>query len=318
MKFITILTLLLAGLFTSYTFAQSTNFNTQRNWSMNKKEVFFGAGATGFLGDLGGRNRIGTDYSLADIDFNSTGIGGVAGFRFRFHPYYATTTTFNVGLLRGSDTKTSEIIRESRNLSFRSIIVQLSQRFDIILFANERIGKRYSIRKVRGFRDHNEQFYIFGGIGVSYFNPKAQINGAGPWIALKPLHTEGQGLEGGAEEYSNFTATIPVGVGFRMGLSKMWRIGLELSINKTFTDYIDDVHGTYYDPAILGAMYGSEAAILSNPSQKNQQWFAPGTQRGDKQNDTYLYANIILIRNITYKNYTRRSPKIKFQGRTKF
>ena len=49
-------------------FAQHTNFNTQRNWSLNKKEILFGLGATQFTGDLGGRNQIGKDYSLADID----------------------------------------------------------------------------------------------------------------------------------------------------------------------------------------------------------------------------------------------------------
>ena len=312
MKFLTYLTVFIA----TSTLAQSSNFNTQRNWSMNKKELFFGVGATAFLGDLGGRNRIGTDYSLADIDMNSTGIGGVLGFRYRFHPNYATTTSFNVGLLRGSDAKTAEIIRESRNLSFRSMVFEVSQRFDVILLSNEKVGKRYNIRKHKGFRDKSDQLYLFGGIGVSYFNPKAQYNGS--WVALKPLHTEGQGLEGGPEVYSNFTATIPLGIGFRMGISKMWRLGLELTYVKTFTDYIDDVHGTYYDPAILAANYGEASAYLSNPSNQNQHWFAPGQQRGDKDLDAYFYANIIVVRNITYKNYASRSKKIRFNSRTKF
>ena len=59
---------------------QHTNFNTQRNWSLNKKEIMFGIGATQFLGDLGGRDRVGTDYSLVDIDWPSTHIGGMVGY----------------------------------------------------------------------------------------------------------------------------------------------------------------------------------------------------------------------------------------------
>ncbi len=312
MKFFTLLTVLIA----TSSLAQNSNFNTQRNWSLNKKELLFGIGATQFLGDLGGRNRVGTDYSLSDIDFPSTGIGGMIGFRYRFHPYYATTTSLNVGLVRGSDANTNEIIRESRNLQFRSLIVELSQRFEVILLANEKFGRRYNIRGLKGFRDHNEQLYLFGGIGVAYYNPKAPYQGS--WVALRPLHTEGQGLAGGPDEYSKFTATIPLGIGFRMGLTRMWRIGLELTYVKTFTDYIDDVSGTYYDPSVLAAKYGEQAAYLSNPSDKNQQWFTAGQQRGDKNLDAYFYANIVVVRNITYKNYANKSRRIRFNSRTKF
>ena len=84
MKYIFTLILLVA--FTTVSYAQHTNFNTQRNWSLNKKEIMFGFGATQFLGDLGGKDQIGTDYSPIDIDWPSTSIGGMIGFRYRFHP----------------------------------------------------------------------------------------------------------------------------------------------------------------------------------------------------------------------------------------
>src|SRR5574343_1952744 len=112
----------LTFLFTvSVIFAQHTNFNTQRNWSLNKKEILFGIGATQFTGDLGGRNQVGKDYSLRDIDLPSTGIGGMIGFRYRFFPFWVIITILIVGLLRGNDALTNEVIRESRNLHFRSL-----------------------------------------------------------------------------------------------------------------------------------------------------------------------------------------------------
>ncbi|MFN6014933.1 MAG: hypothetical protein ACK47F_09630, partial [Flavobacteriales bacterium] len=153
--------------------AQHTNFNTQRNWSLNKKEIMFGFGATQFTGDLGGRDRIGTDYSLVDIDLPSTSIGGMIGFRYRFHPYWATTTSLNIGRLKGDDALTNEVIRESRNLHFRSIVVELHQRIECIVFANEKFGARYKLPGHKGFKDHNEQIYLFTGVGINYFNPKA-------------------------------------------------------------------------------------------------------------------------------------------------
>ncbi|MES2554867.1 MAG: hypothetical protein V4604_01890 [Bacteroidota bacterium] len=311
MKFTTLAITILAA---NLALAQPTNFNTQRNWSMNKKELMIGLGGTSFLGDLGGANQDGTDYSLKDLDFPSTGFGGSIGYRYRFHPYYATSTILNIGMVRGDDSKTGDLIRNSRNLHFRSPIINLSQRFEIILLANEKIGRRFNIPGLKGFKDHNEQFYIFTGIGITYFNPKAKYNGS--WTALRPLNTEGQGLAGGPSEYLPVTATIPFGVGVRMGINRFWRVGLEATYVKTFSDYIDDVHGTYYDPAIIGATNGAEAAYLSNPAAQNAGWFGPGNQRGDKQNDAMIYLNLTVYRNLTYST-VGRGPHIRF-GRPKY
>jgi len=313
MKLLTGLVLLLSA---GYAYSQHTNFNTQRNWSLNKKEIMFGGGATQFLGDLGGRDQIGKDYSLADIDFPSTFWNGMVGYRYRFHPYWATSSVLNVGMVRGNDALTNEIIRESRNLHFRSMVIEYSQRIECIILANEKFGARYRIPGMKGFKNHNEQIYLFTGVGVSYFNPKAQYNGN--WTALRPLRTEGQGLAEGPKEYLPVTATIPFGIGFRMGIGRMWRLGIEATYVKTFTDYMDDVSGTYYDPSALASQVGPEAAYLSNPSVQNSSWFAAGQQRGDKQNDAYFYLNLVFYRNITYKDYAKARKAPKWKGRYKF
>ena len=313
MKYLTGLVLLFA---TTTVFGQHTNFNTQRNWSLNKKEVLFGVGATQFLGDLGGRNRIGTDYSLADIDWPSTGIGGMLGYRYRWHPYWATTTEFNCGLLRGDDTHTLEIVRRSRNLHFRSMAFELKQRIEVIILANEKFGARYRIPGLKGMKNHNEQIYLFTGAGIVYYNPKARYQGS--WTALRPLSTEGQGLAGGPRKYLPVTATIPFGVGMRMGINRMWRVGIEATYVKTFSDYIDDVSGVYYDRNELATQVSAASAYLSNPSVQNQAWFGTAQQRGDNENDAYYYVNIVFARNVTYKDYARARRMHKWRGRYKF
>src|SRR5574343_11245 len=311
MRYLSTLTLLFA---VSATFAQHTNFNTQRNWSLNKKEIIFGVGATQFTGDLAERNQVGKDYSLRDIYIPSTGIGGMIGFRYRFHPFWATTTTLNGGLLRGNDALTNEVIRESRNLHFRSLYFELQQRIEVLVFANEKFGARYRLPGHKGFKDHNQQIYLFSGAGISYFNPKAQYNGS--WTALRPLGTEGQGLADGPKKYLPVTATIPFGVGVRFGLGRMWRIGVEATYVKTFSDYIDDVHGTYVDPSLLSS---PAAQYLSNPANNNTSWFAPGQQRGDKNNDAYYNLNLVVYRNITYKDYAKQRRAYHWnKGRYKF
>lgn len=325
--------LLLFAASTSYTFGQHTNFNTQSNWALNKKEILFGIGATQFLGDLGGRDQVGSDYSLADIDWASTSIGGMIGYRFRFHPRWATSTTLNIGMVRGDDALTNEIVRQSRNLHFRSMFFELQQRIELILIANEKVGNRYGLRGHRSrMKNRNEQLYIFSGVGVNYFNPKAQYNGS--WVALRPLRTEGQGsgqtftvMDGDGskdytpgDQYSYVTATVPVGIGFRMGIGRMWRMGIEATYIKTFTDYMDDVSGYYADPNVISSVSSDAAAAtyLANPAQNNTAWFAPGQQRGDEQNDAFYTVNLVFARNITYKNYAKSQRANRWRGRYKF
>jgi hypothetical protein len=283
---------------------------------LNKHEIFFALGATQFLGDLGGRNKIGTTKSLADIDFSSTRMGVGLGYRFRFHPRFATSTQLYFGLLDGKDSNTDEIIRRSRNLSFRSPILELSQRLEFILLANEKAGARYKIRGLKGMRPKSDVLYIFSGISGFYFNPQTQIDGE--WTNLRALKTEGQGLPGGVEEYNKFNFGIPFGLGFKFAIGNFWRLGLEVSYNKTFTDYIDDVSTEYYDPNILAAEVGQDAVYAANPAIENHSWFQQGMQRGNpNDNDAYFFANITLTRNITYPKQ-RGGARIKWKGRTKF
>lgn len=283
---------------------------------MNKHEIFFALGGTQFLGDLGGRNRVGTQKSIVDLDFNSTRMGFGFGYRFRFHPMYATSTQVYVGLLDGKDANTEEIVRRSRNLSFRSPIVELSQRLEVIILANEKVGARYKIKGLKGMRPKADVLYLFSGISGFYFNPQTQINGN--WTNLRPLKTEGQGLPGGADEYGMFGLGIPFGIGFKLGIGNFWRIGMEFIYNKTFTDYIDDVSTDYYDPNILANEVGQDAVYAANPAVENHSWFVAGQQRGNPNDkDAYLFANIVLTRNITYPKQ-RGGGRIKWKGRTKF
>ena len=81
-------------------------------------------------------------------------------------------------------------------------------------------------------------------------------------------------MPGGPNDYSGFTAVIPYGLGIRRNLGGgararhfgSWSISLELSVRKTFSDYIDDVSTVYADPAALAEAKGPEAAILADRS----------------------------------------------------
>jgi hypothetical protein len=303
--------------FTPLVYSQNSGgFGNSKNWSLNKHEIYFSIGTSQFLGDLGGLDKEGTQKSLVDLDFSSTRIGGGIGYRYRFHRRWATSTQLYFGMVSGADANTDEVIRRSRNLSFRSPILELSQRIEFIIYSKEQGGARYSRLGTKGRSTKADFFYVFSGISGFYFNPQTKINGS--WTNLRPLKTEGQGLPGGQEEYGKFSMAIPMGVGFKFAIGKYWRLGLEISYNKTFTDYIDDVSTDYYDPAILAKSVGKDAVYAANPSIENHTWFTEGQQRGNPDdNDGYLFTNITVTRNIT-NSKSKGMSRSRWNGRTKF
>ena len=129
--------------------AQNINFNTQKNWSLNKKELLLKVGPTQFLGDLGGSNTDDYDYSLKDWDWPALGFNLGVGYRYRFHPMFATTSTLSYLMLRGDDKFSEEPIRNARNLNFRTSVFELQQRIEVILFSVERFAPTYKLPGAR-------------------------------------------------------------------------------------------------------------------------------------------------------------------------
>ena len=165
--------------------AQHANFNSQRNWSLHKKELQIGIGATQFNGDLGGAEGIGRDYSLKDIDWPSTGVAAWVGYRQRFHPYFATTSSLCVFNLKGDDQYSEDPARFNRNLHFKSFAIEIQQRLEFIFAANEKFGSTFNLPGHYSKKNRSQQYYVFGGLGLCYFNPRAQ-NEQGEWVNLRP------------------------------------------------------------------------------------------------------------------------------------
>jgi hypothetical protein len=290
---------------------QQYNFNSQSNWSLNKKELQLGLGATQFSGDLGGGPGDGKDYSLKDVDLQATRFAGWLGYRQRFHRHFATTSSLCVFQLKGNDRWSDAISRFERNSHFRAFCIEAQQRFEFIFAATETYSPifnfpgNYSSKKNR-----NEQYYLFGGVGLLYFNSRARyIDGS--MVALRPLKTEGQ-----SKMYSPVTLTIPFGVGFRIGLDRTWRIGLELAYVKTFSDYIDDVSTYFADPTKLGS---PEAVYFSNPTTSTNTAYMVGKKRGDPDHkDAYYHINFIVTRNLTFKDFGKERQQYNLKSAGKF
>lgn len=310
-KILTVLTLML--LIPVCSLAQSSNFtNTRTFWKRYRYEVCFGLGATNFLGDLGGMDRTGTDYSPIDLEVSLTRPAVNMAFRYRLSRRMAIKSGIYYGIVNGDDRLTKELYRNNRNLHFKSNIYEISTQIEFAFVLREQVGHRYKIKNVKGYKNIDMTVYWFAGAGAFYFNPKAKYEGT--WYELQPLGTEGQGLKEGVRKYSRISAAIPMGIGFRHHIDRQWSFGLEYGFRKTFTDYIDDVSTVYYDNATILAERGEAAAYLADPSlgliqlPDNIQVTGVGQQRGDpRQKDGYMFASL----SVNYK-FRKRKTKAKF------
>jgi hypothetical protein len=186
----------------------------------------------------------------------------------RLHVHYAG--------LQGNDSKGNTLMR-SRNLSFKTTLL------------DGELGVQYNIFNLN---DRWWTPYFFGGIGMMKYNPFTYTS-SGQKTYLQPLSTEGQGITPGSKTYKLTQLHIPMAVGGEYALNADMRIGLEMGYRKLFTDYLDDVSGSYTEQTTLLntrgplavdlAFRGDEIGAGSYPAAK--------TARGNsKNNDGYYFA----------------------------
>ncbi len=305
--------IILFSLISTVSFAQLFGRNS---WKRQRREVYFGGGVSNFLGDLGGKDRIGTDYSYADLELKLTRPSLTFGYRYRLSKKWAWRNDFCYMAVSGDDALTREPARHNRNLSFKSNIYEVSTNIEYAFFFDKG-GNRYALRSTfkNRYKSSSLYFYVSGGVGAFFFNPKSQYNGV--WYALQPLGTEGQGLDGEPAKYKRFSIAIPMAFGVRASIARYYTVGLEYNFRKTFTDYIDDVHGVYYDNNAIKSARGNIAAYFADPSlgeipnATRPDGYGFPAQRGDKQMDSYMAVELKL--GIILKNKPkRRNTRAKF------
>ena len=274
----------------------SQNFRRPNDWTKYRQELIIQFGAAQFLGDLGGLNKKGTDYSPADLEFALTRPSLSLAYKYKIEKYFNIQSSLSYLLVAGNDKFTKDKFRNNRNLNFKSNIFELAVRAEYSLFFSlDGIKSRLKNGLSKKSNSKSNELIGFIGAGVFYFNPKGKDPTSGVYEKLYPLHTEGQGLPGGPKQYKRIAICIPRGIAWQISLTKLINIGVEMNYRKTFTDYIDDVSTTYYfDRNALLEAYGPKSLSLSDPSLGNipgaslPNGDGTGAQRGDKENDSFM------------------------------
>jgi len=309
-------------------------FSQTQRWKYIRHEAMFGLGATNFLGELGGKNGIGTNNML-DFDFPSIRPVMHFGHSYRVAYMFTLVNDISIGYLYGNDQFTNEAFRNNRNIHFRSPIFEYSTLIHFYPFP-EREGAKYTLSGYR-LRPKKKSIlqwfssgkinvypYFYTGISFFHFNPQAKYpkdgeiaSMQGKWVDLKPLKTEGQGIIATRDDYSLNQIAVPIGMGLKYFIDMYWAVGFEYGLRITFSDYIDDASKTYVDPNLLkntiGGEQGELAAYFSNPSNLNlhNSITRPGQQRGDvRDKDAYMFAKITMYYKIIEKDKVA-IPKFK-------
>lgn len=224
--------------------------------SFGKEKVYNAIGfsviALNYYGDISPLpKRVSTDISFTRPAF-------ALSFVHRFGPRYTLIGQFMWGTLSASDKSASTTgesgYRNTRNLSFRNRIKELSVTAYFDLFKNE---STY-ISRVKWTP------YVYLGIAGFLHNPQAKapdkdlmgnpLKQGGQWVNLQPLGTEGQrsnlaatDVNHGIKPYSLAQVAIPFGVGARFRINEVMDLWGDIGFRYTFTDYLDDVSGNYVD-----------------------------------------------------------------------
>ena len=223
---------------------------------------------------------------LNNVHFKNSNISGGLFYRYNINQRLAFRINFLYGNVDAADSDARDPVKINRNLSFKSSITELAGMMEFHYY-------KYS----PGSKLHWFSTYLLTGIAYFRMNPKAKLGNV--WYELNALSTEGQGLEGGPKRYKLDAFAIPVGLGAKFNIGKRVSISVEYSIRFTFTDYLDDVSGTYFSSDRLEKEVGNVTVQLAD---RRIDKTAPvqdatgqtlGLQRGDpSRNDWYGFAGL--------------------------
>ncbi len=261
-------------------------FSTSIIFAQKGWEVGGWAGGATYFGDLN------TDFNLS-----TPGVAGGIIIRRNFNDRLCLKASGNYVFVRADDANSDNIYERARNLSFQSNVWDFTTQFEFNF-----------LPYIHGSAEHFFTPYVYAGITVFSFNPKADYNGE--LVELRPLGTEGQ-FKG--EEYFAVQGGFAYGIGLKLDLNELWSLNFDLNGRYLFTDYLDDVSTTYPDKRQLLRSRGELAVALSDRSISvpgvEGPIGSPGKQRGNRSNnDSYILLGIGIVRyfgNLPCPEYSR-------------
>jgi hypothetical protein len=247
----------------------SLSMQAQVVWEVGAK-----LGGAGYMGDLNPNNPL-----------KISGLAAGAFVKANFDSNWGLGLHYMHGVISGDDAKSNSEQFRDRNINFKTALNEVSFQLDFNFLDYFTGGGR-----------RNMTPYLFGGAGGVIFKPTATYEdprtGEDVYFRTYKWQSEGQ-----TQRYKTYTVSAIYGAGFKYRIKNTsFSLLGELGYRTAFTDYLDDVSGTYsrkYN-IVSGRPYSEyENAfnLVSDPSEN--QIGAEGTQRGDgRRRDSYMFATV--------------------------
>ncbi len=199
------------------------------------------------------------------------------GYRYQGHPHYALRIVGEQGEFLASDAASSRADRSARGITVRTQTQSVWALGEVTFLP----------MRIPSFRFQHSP-YLFAGVGVTSYTPQGQYQGE--WIDLRPLGTEGQGLDGsGTTFYGTRAVSVPLGLGWRAHLGPWFTAQAEAQWTWIRSDYVDDVSGDYTDVDALREARGDAAAYFADPTGRGITGYSRGQSN---QNDGLIRVNV--------------------------
>lgn len=225
-------------------------------------EVGASLGGVNAMTDVGGSKKgIANTGFMNDFTLRKTNFTGGLYATATYNDFIALRLSVNAGRVEAADSNlkgTTNKFAEGRyvrNLSFRTSLLE----FAAVVEIHPLMMFSYSERDPPLLSP-----YLFGGISILKFTPRAGYNGQ--WYDLAPLRLEGQGFAEYPDRkpYKTTSYGIPFGVGLRYELSRLVNLRIELTKHILFTDYLDDVsQENWVDPNLFAKYLTPGQAALA-------------------------------------------------------
>lgn len=198
---------------------------------------------------FGGLSNYSGDLQDKQFTLQQSNFAVGAGIKYDFTPHLAARLAFKHGTIEADDKKSGDPLLRARNLSFASKINEGSLLLEYTLLNME---------------DRKVSPYVYSGVTVFHYNPYA-YDTLGNKVYLKPLSTEGQGLEQYPDRkpYKLTQLAIPFGIGVKLRVTENTILAYEITVRKTFTDHLDDVSNSFVDQFALAQARGQKAVDMA-------------------------------------------------------
>jgi hypothetical protein len=217
-----------------------------QRWKRTRYELIYGIGYSSVFGDIGGGASKGGNIatSIKDFDIQAVRPSFAVGARFRVTEAFALKANLIYGYMAGADKYSSYTARQ-RGVSFSSPIFEQSLQAEYSV-VKERLGRRYTLSNIKGFKNlHINTYFIVGFGGVS-FNPTTKApDSTGVIREIPKDENNGQSAFSDGGTFPHYTMIIPVGIGFKYGINRKLSLAIEYANRFTFTDYLDNHHDTF-------------------------------------------------------------------------